>query len=65
MKESVFRKKSVDRVNSPEQLNSYIHVTGPSVWLILAGVAVLLIGFLIFALMTKVDGTSLFSFIIN
>ena len=31
----LFRQKSLDRVNSPEQLNDYIRVTTPSVWLIL------------------------------
>ena len=34
----IFRKKAVDRVNSPEQLNDYIRVTSPSIWMVLAGV---------------------------
>lgn len=44
MNEQVFRKKSVDRVSSPEQLNEYIRVSNPGVWMILAAIIVLLVG---------------------
>ena len=47
MPNSVFRQKSLDRVNSPEQLNDYIRVTNPGIWIILAAVAVLLAGFIV------------------
>lgn len=40
----IFRKSSIDRVSSPEQLNDYIRVSNPSVWMILAAVIVLLAG---------------------
>ena len=40
----VFRKKSLERLDSPEQLNDYIRVTNPGVWLLLAGIIVLLAG---------------------
>ena len=43
---SIFRQKSMDRVSSPEQLNDYIRVTTPSVWLVLIAVIVLLLGIL-------------------
>ena len=29
MEEQIFRKKSLDRLSSPEQLNDYLHVTSP------------------------------------
>ncbi|MEG1145665.1 MAG: hypothetical protein RSE05_09905 [Clostridium sp.] len=41
---SIFRKASLDRVSSPEQLNDYIKVSRPSVWLILTAVILLLAG---------------------
>lgn len=41
---TIFRKSSLDRVSSPEQLCDYIKVSRPSVWLILGSVIVLLIG---------------------
>ncbi len=36
----IFRKSSIARVSSPEQLNDYIRVSNPSVWMMLAGVCV-------------------------
>ena len=42
---SLFRQKSIDRVSSPEQLNDYIRVTTPSVWLALIAIILLLTGF--------------------
>jgi len=39
---NIFRKTSLDRISSPEHLNDYIKVSNPSVWLVLAAVAVLL-----------------------
>ncbi len=44
MNSGVFRKKSMERVSSPEQLNDYIRVSNPGIWLILGAVIVLLIG---------------------
>lgn len=70
----LFRKKSIDRVSSPEQLNDYIRVTTPSVWLVLLAVILLLIGMLIWSIfgqvtVTNADGTTEtvhpISFIIN
>lgn len=46
-KNSIFRKASLGRVSSPEQLNDYIKVSHPGVWLILAAVALLLIGLVV------------------
>ena len=44
MNHSVFRQKSMEKITSPEQMNDYIRVSNPSVWMILAAVIVLLIG---------------------
>lgn len=44
---SLFRQSSMDRIRSPEQLNDYLRVTHPGVWVLLAAVAVLLAGLLI------------------
>ena len=46
-KNSIFRKKSLDRISTPEELDNYLVVTGPGVWLPLIGAAVLLIGLLV------------------
>ena len=45
----IFRKKAVERVSSPEQLNDYIHVTSPSIWVALIGIICILIGAIVWA----------------
>lgn len=59
---SIFREKSLQRVSSPEQLNEYIRVTNPGIWLTLASAVVLLIGFVVWGVVgtleTKVDTVS-------
>lgn len=52
---SIFRQKSLDRVSSPEQLNDYIRVTKPSVWLVLLALIVLLAGLLIWSIFGTVE----------
>lgn len=44
MKSEIFRQKSIEKVSSPESLNDYVKVASPSVWVILIGIIVLLIG---------------------
>ena len=41
MSDQIFRKKSLDRISSPEQLNDYIRVANPGIWMILAAVIIL------------------------
>lgn len=50
---SIFRKSSMERVTSPEQLNDYIKVTRPSVWLLLGAVIALLIGVCVWGVFGK------------
>lgn len=44
MAEEIFRKKSLDKIKSPESLNDYVRVSNPAVWLIIAAVIILLAG---------------------
>lgn len=55
MKKEVFRKKSLDKMRSPENLNEYIKVASPSVWLVLVGVLVLLLGTFLWASIGNVN----------
>lgn len=50
MEESVFREKSLAQISSPEQLNDYIKVSGPSVWVVLAAVLLLLFALFFWAI---------------
>lgn len=62
MDQNLFRKKSIDRISSPEQLNDYLRVTSPSIWIILTAIIVLLAGLLVWSSVTTiesyVEGTS-------
>ena len=51
----LFRKKSMDRVSSPEQLNDYIRVTSPGLWLVLAAVVILLAWMLAWSILGTVE----------
>lgn len=41
---TVFRKKTLDRITSPEQMTDYLRVTNPGIWAVLAAVLLLLGG---------------------
>lgn len=53
--EQIFRQKSLDRISSPEQMHDYLRVTSPQLWMLLAVVLSLLIGFVIFASTTNME----------
>ena len=60
---TLFREKSMEKISSPEQLNDYIRVTTPSVWLVLLALVILLAGILAWSALGTVtvnlsDGTS-------
>ena len=55
MDESIYRKKSMDRITSPEELGDYLHVTNPSVWVILAAIILLLVGMLVWSSFASID----------
>ena len=58
MENGLFRKKSLERISSPEQLHDYMHVTSPRLWMLLIAVAVLLIGFLTYASTATMENTT-------
>ncbi len=53
---NLFREKSLQKVSSPEQLDDYIRVTSPSVWLILLALIILLAGLLAYSIFGTVEG---------
>jgi hypothetical protein len=60
MKNELFRKEAVERIASPEELNTYVKVLSPRVWLILLGVALAAFGLVIFAVSTDFPVWDLF-----
>lgn len=55
MEKSIFREKSIERVSSPEQLDAYLKVTSPSVWIILGAIIVALIGFIVWGIVGQIE----------
>ena len=61
--QTIFRKKAMNRISSPEDLTGYLRVTSPGMWIILAAVIVLLVGVFAWSavgtLETTVDATAI------
>ena len=57
MAESIFRKESMDKISSPEQLDDYIKVSNPGVWMILSCIIILLVGMCVWGIFGKLDTT--------
>lgn len=57
MKEELFRKKSLDKIKTPESLNDYVQVSNPGVWLLLAAVVLLLVGAFLWGTYGYVENT--------
>ena len=60
MEKQIFRKSSIDRVSSPEQLNDYIRISNPGMWMILAAVIILLTGICVWGIFGRLE-TKVFS----
>lgn len=57
MKEELFRKKSLNKVKSPENLEDYIRVSRPSIWMLLISILILLIGTVVWFIFGNIDST--------
>lgn len=55
MSSTIFRQKSMERISSPEQMNDYIRVSNPAVWMILVAVIVLLAGVCVWGFFGRLD----------
>jgi hypothetical protein len=50
MNSTLFRKASIDRISSPEQMDAYIKVSNPGVWVILTALCALLISVFVWSM---------------
>ena len=55
MEQPLFRKQSMERVSSPEQLSDYLHVTSPAIWIVLAAVILLLASLFVWSSVTAIE----------
>lgn len=51
----IFRQKSIDRVSSPDQLDDYIRVTNPGVWMILISIILVMAGSIVWGTFGKLE----------
>ena len=57
MENGLFRKKSMERISSPEALHDYMRVTSPRLWMLLGAIAALLVGFIVYASTATMENT--------
>ena len=57
MDNQLFRKKTIERISSPEQLRDYMRVTSPRLWMILSAIVALLLGFIAYASTATMEST--------
>ena len=59
MKNPLFRESAVDKIKSPEQLNEYIKVTGPGLWIILGALVAIFAAFFIWGFLGSIPETTI------
>lgn len=57
MDQKIFREKSIERITSPEQLQDYMRVTTPGIWMVLVAVIALLAGLVISSALCTLEST--------
>ena len=57
MESGIFRKKSLDKFQSPESLHDYIRVSNPSMWILMAAMILLLVGACVWGIFGTVEST--------
>jgi hypothetical protein len=55
---NIYRESSINRISSPEQLNNYLKVTKPSVWIVLVAVVVLVAGMMVWGVSINIGSNA-------
>lgn len=63
--ETVFRKETLERISSPEQLTDYLRITNPGVWVILSAVILLLAGLFAWSMIGTLETTATVKVIVS
>lgn len=53
--QTLFRKKTIDKISSPEQLTEYLKVTSPRMWIILAAVIMVLLAVIVWGILGRME----------
>lgn len=54
---SIFREKSLERISSPEELDSYLRIANPPLWVALSAVVLLLTGALVWGIFGTLESS--------
>lgn len=57
MKDAIFRKKSLERISSPEEIDDYMKVTSPGMWLVMAAIILLLVAAIVWSITGHIETT--------
>ena len=57
MNKQLFKKSSIDKVSSPEQLHDYVRVANPGLWMVISAIVILLSGIVVWGFIGKIDTT--------
>ena len=55
MDKQLFKKSNIDRVTSPEQLQDYVKVANPGLWMVISAIVILLAGVVVWGFIGKID----------
>ena len=56
--QTVFRKETLNRISSPDQLTDYLRVTNPGIWVVLVAVILLLAGIFVWSMVGTLETTA-------
>ena len=57
MNKQLFKKSNLDRISSPEQLQDYVRVANPGIWMVISAIVILLVGVVVWGFIGKIDTT--------
>ena len=57
MNKQLFKKSNMDKVSSPEQLQNYVKVANPGLWMVISAIVILLAGVIVWGFIGKIDTT--------
>ena len=57
MQSKLYREESLSQITKPQQLNDYIKVSSPGVWITISAILVFLIGLILWASLSKINVT--------
>lgn len=57
MGKTIFRKKTMEKISSPEQLSDYLRVTNPGIWTILSVIVLILLGMIAWSIVGTLETT--------